>query len=195
MRDLLVFLSFSHEHRPLPFYYVVHYFFPFFNLRFAFSVVSLTASFVLSAATRARSFAVSDAFAIAAADSGAACLASSDITFTVCAVSIAVLAVSSTAVAVSLITPRSFNTLAVSLICLDVSRAAIAASLTASVNSSMAPLLRITFTVSLILADSSLILLAISLIFWATCSGLIVVVVVVAVGTLVLLSAEEILSI
>jgi hypothetical protein len=41
---------------------------------------------------------------------------------------------------VSLITPRSFNSLAVSLISLDVSRAAIVASLTASVNSSMAPL-------------------------------------------------------
>src|SRR5215210_24359 len=146
------------------FYYAAHYFLPFFNLFFAFSVVSLTASLVLSAATRARSFVVSDALESAAAVSGAACLASSDIAFTVCAVSIAVLAVSSTALAVSLITPRSFNSLAVSLICIDVSRAAIAASLTASVNSSMAPVLRITFTVSLILADSSLILLAISMI-------------------------------
>jgi len=45
---------------------------------------------------------------------GATCLASSEKVLTVCAVSIADLAVSSTAVVVSLLTPRAFNSLAVS---------------------------------------------------------------------------------
>src|ERR671918_41886 len=64
------------------FYYAVS-FSLFLDLPFAFSAVSLTASLAFSAAIRTRSFAVSDAFPIAAEVSGAACLASSDMAATV----------------------------------------------------------------------------------------------------------------
>src|SRR6185503_4399146 len=95
------------------------------------------------------------------------------VSLTVWAVSFAVAAISSPASIVSRITPRCFNSEATPLISLALSRAANVASLTASVSSSMAPLCLIILTVSFILADSSLILIAMFLIASAVCSGVI----------------------
>jgi len=81
-------------------------------------------------------------------------------TLTVSAVSCAALVVSSIATAVSLIAPRSLRARAPSLISFAVSRVASDASLIESTSSSTAPLWRIACTSSLILIDSSLILRA-----------------------------------